>query len=83
MISTVSLRNIFPQSKLKQNMNYVYFAIKVAPVVASLATITSTIHSTVTTLHYVSSWIYGSEREEEEEYWQYIDDGGPVRLETR
>lgn len=64
-------------------MNYVYFAIKVAPVVASLATITSTIHSTVTTLHYVSSWIYGSEREEEEEYWQYIDDGGPVRLETR
>ena len=61
-------------------MSYIYYAIKLAPIIASVATVTSTVHSTIKTIKYVSSWIYGEEKDDEEEYWQYID-GGPVFLE--
>lgn len=64
-------------------MNYVYLAVKVAPLLASVATVTSTIHTTYVVakrLGSIVSYFYATDTEEEEA-WQYID-GGPIRLEA-
>ncbi len=67
-------------------MNFVklvYFAVRVAPIVASVATISTAVSSTVEKINTISSFWRGEEVENTDEYWELLDDGGVLRVECK